>query len=173
MKKIIILLCLPLFLFSCKAKSPKRKVYIDKNSKIKTDSPVDTAYVEDKNGNLRMILIEKIQKIEGDWKLKSINSLDYSKTFEMASLSIKSSKGKKTISGSDGCNSFGGAIVGLTNDKIKFSNIFSTEMYCEDIAKMTNAFNKALQQTAGYSMKENILILKNDKGEPLLKFGRE
>lgn len=59
MKKLLIVLSLPVFLFSCKAKTAKRSLYADKNNPTpKVDVKMDTVYEQQKNGNFKMIIRE-------------------------------------------------------------------------------------------------------------------
>ena len=64
--------------------------------------------------------------------------------------------------GHGSCNSFGGDYE-VENGKLTFGSIFSTMMYCEDTMEQETAYLAALQNAAGYQMKDgNLLILDAD-----------
>lgn len=73
-------------------------------------------------------------------------------------------KNDKTFSASTDCNGVGGEYI-VTGNKITFTRMFSTEMYCE--GSQESVFAKMLEETQGFlftSKGELILELKLDSG---------
>jgi putative lipoprotein len=68
------------------------------------------------------------------------------------------------VSGNGGCNSFGGKAT-VDGSKLKFGDLFSTMMACEE-AKMKQeaAFLAALEKTASYRIENGTLILLDGAG---------
>lgn len=71
------------------------------------------------------------------------------------------------VSGSTGCNRFFGKII-VEQSKIKFQNIGSTKMFCED-GGLQVAFLESLKNTNSYQILDNVLMLKDEQGTVLLK----
>ena len=74
----------------------------------------------------------------------------------------------KSAGGNGGCNVFG-STFSVTGNKIRISEIISTEMYCEGIQPTENAFLRQLEKANRYEIKDKILLLYRDK-ELLLEF---
>jgi heat shock protein HslJ len=75
--------------------------------------------------------------------------------------------GKDGISGSAGCNSYFGS-YSLDGEKITFSQIGSTMMYCEEAMEQETAFLNALQAAAGYRVDDGKLELVDSGGKTLI-----
>lgn len=69
------------------------------------------------------------------------------------------------VNGHGGCNTFGGGAK-IDGTSIKFGNLFSTMMACED-NKMNQerAFHEALGNAASYELSEGVLVLKDEAGK--------
>jgi heat shock protein HslJ len=84
---------------------------------------------------------------------------------------IKFNKEKGSAGGNGSCNNFGSTIT-LDGNKVSFSNIFSTKMYCEGIQSIEDAYFKDLQMVNRYEITENRLFLYHGQ-EILLEFESE
>lgn len=80
---------------------------------------------------------------------------------------LKKSKG--TVSGNGGCNGFSGNYMIQEGMRIKFSDLISTMMYCED-AKFESDFMKALETADNYSVNGDMLSLNKARMAPLARF---
>lgn len=75
-------------------------------------------------------------------------------------ISFQTAGGK--IAGNGSCNSFGGNLT-IDNDKLSFSNIFSTKMYCDDVQSIEDDFFRELQKVTRYEIKgKNLLLFNGD-----------
>jgi heat shock protein HslJ len=75
------------------------------------------------------------------------------------------------VSGSDGCNNYRGTYT-TTGDNISIKLGPSTLMACPDpVMKQAQAFSQALNNARKYSATKAELLLKDDKGATLAKFG--
>ncbi len=66
-----------------------------------------------------------------------------------------------------GCNRISFQIESKEN-KIKFSNLMSTKMFCEDKMDLETAFMQFLPEFDSYSNQGQKLILENSKGEKMI-----
>lgn len=66
-----------------------------------------------------------------------------------------------------GCNSMFFNVKTKNNQKIEFSQIGSTMMYCEGNMKLEEEFGKRLPTITKYQFKGHFLTLKNKKGETM------
>ena len=71
--------------------------------------------------------------LASQWILESFSNAEYNKNISKSSY-ITIDKNLETISGNGGCNNIGGRIKVL-NEQIKFENIFSTKMFCENMSQ--------------------------------------
>lgn len=76
-------------------------------------------------------------------------------------LSITFDDTSKKVSGFTGCNRFFGTYTTDSNS-IKFSELASTKMYCENVMDVENNYLKTLAQVNAFSLKANEIYLKND-----------
>ena len=99
------------------------------------------------------------------WLLKSIHTKDevsytYTNAFDET---------KKRISGNGSCNTFGGSLE-VKDNFIRFGQLFSTKMFCEQVQKIETDFFAALSKVNRYEIKGNSLLMY--QGEKLvLEFG--
>lgn len=75
------------------------------------------------------------------------------------------------LSGSGGCNSYGGEFQ-VQGTEITFSNINSTLMACadENVTKQEQQYFQALQEVRSFELTDNHLYLNDSKGQHLLTF---
>lgn len=102
------------------------------------------------------------------WLLKSIHTKDeVSYTYTNAFVSFDETK--KRISGNGSCNTFGGSLE-VKDNFIRFGQLFSTKMFCEQVQKIETDFFAALSKVNRYEIKGNSLLMY--QGEKLvLEFG--
>lgn len=99
------------------------------------------------------------QGIVGNWKLSSMKSGKDDISI-VAPVTLNVSKDKK-IGGKGGCNSYGGSYLISKSNKVTFSNIFSTKMFCEGTSELENAFFQNLQEANTMTVKKGKLIVRN------------
>jgi len=71
------------------------------------------------------------------------------------------------VGGNGSCNTFGGDYT-LDNGKLTIEQIFSTLMYCDGVMEQESAYFTALQEAAGYQIKEGNLQILNADGQVTL-----
>lgn len=76
---------------------------------------------------------------------------------------IKFNEEKQSAGGNGSCNTFGSNIT-LDGNKIVFTNIFSTKMYCEGVQQTEDLFFKLLAQVTRFEVKDKNLLLSGQKG---------
>lgn len=104
------------------------------------------------------------------WSLKKI--YDSSGVTEVDSKAfIKFHETKQSAGGNGSCNNFGSNFK-LEGKTIRFSNIFSTKMYCDGVQPTEDAFFRQLANVNRFKIKEKKLILYRDK-DVLLEFFAE
>lgn len=122
-----------------------------------------------KRGNEKEILMEGCGNYIIDYRLhdiwaleevegKKINPEDFKKG--IPNLEIYASEAR--FSGMAGCNQMGGKLFSK-KDLIRFTDIFTTEMMCDNY-ETEKILVKALQSTTRYELKENKLYLFNPEG---------
>lgn len=74
------------------------------------------------------------------------------------------------MSGKAFCNSYGGKFEVLDN-KVSLKNIFSTKMYCQEVAQAETAYLNAFNQTNGAKIVDGKLYLLKDQ-KTLLVFSK-
>ena len=91
------------------------------------------------------------------WLLKSIHTKDeVSYTYTNAFVSFDETK--KRISGNGSCNTFGGSLE-VKDNFIRFGQLFSTKMFCEQVQKIETDFFAALSKVNRYEIKGNSLLM--------------
>lgn len=101
--------------------------------------------------------------VNGKWKLISIKE-----GFPLGHTITLNIDGAK-IGGNGGCNSFGGNFR-RKGGKVKFSQIISTKMWCDDHGKTEIEYFEILGKTVYLQSKNGQLIMLNSKREVLLRF---
>ena len=81
---------------------------------------------------------------------------------------IRFDKEKSSAGGNGSCNSFGSTAT-VNGNEVSLKNIFSTKMYCEQVQKTEDKYFKQLALVTRYEIKNNSLILYQDK-DKLLEF---
>ena len=93
---------------------------------------------------------------------KKISSEDFGTTFPMMEIYASTNK----FSGFSGCNRMNGSLF-FEKGKLRFINIVSTKMMCDNLYKETE-FITTLQNITSYTIGENRLILSNPSGKKLI-----
>lgn len=104
------------------------------------------------------------------WSLKKIHSGDQSQAVSTKAF-IRFDKEKGSAGGNGSCNGYGSNFI-IENDKVSFTNIFSTKMYCEAVQTIENKFFQGLQTANRFEVKEKSMFLYHDK-QLLLEFSAE
>lgn len=105
-----------------------------------------------------------------NWSLKKIVTSAGEETV-LTKAFIQFDAGKKTAGGNGSCNRFGSSFS-ITDNAIRFTNIFSTKMYCDGVQQTEDAFFKQLEKTNRFEIKDKKLSLYQDK-DLVLEFERE
>ena len=74
-----------------------------------------------------------------------------------------------SFTGFAGCNTIGGVYILEDGNKVTFSKIMSTRMFCSNNATESK-FIKALNTADNYTLKDDVLSLNIDKKTPLAVF---
>lgn len=139
----------------------------DKQTYFSVDNNVLTLSDQKRQITLRL---EKVKKkpvsIFDKWQLNSLR-LD-GKEFSWDSkqevfLNIEKDK----IGGNGGCNSYGGNIA-IKGNTVKFSNIFSTKMFCE--GSVENQYFAALEKVTSIELQKGQLMLMDKRKQTVLIF---
>ena len=69
---------------------------------------------------------------------------------------------KNSAGGNGGCNSFG-STTSIDGNTIRFTDIFSTKMYCEGVQETENAFLNTLSVANRFEIKGGTLLIYRDK----------
>lgn len=105
--------------------------------------------------------------MEKYWKLVEINGQSVP-TLKREPHFILKTEGQR-VSGFGGCNNFGGSHeIDAARSRIRFHDIASTKMACEDGMAVENAFHQALSQADGYLQNGDQLTL-TQGGTPLAR----
>lgn len=94
------------------------------------------------------------------WELKKIESGKGMEDVHTRAF-IRFDKEKGSAGGNGSCNNFG-SNVSLDGSAIRFSNIFSTKMFCEGVQATEDRFFRLLEQADHYEVKGKSLELKKD-----------
>jgi heat shock protein HslJ len=107
---------------------------------------------------------------ETRWDLKKIHTKE--RTEEVTTKAfIKFNKLKQSAGGNGSCNTFGSSVT-INGNKMSFSDIFSTKMYCEGVQLTEDKFFQQLSKVNRFEIKENSLLLLRD-ADVLLEFQSE
>lgn len=101
---------------------------------------------------------DKSSFYETKWILRSLNGNKVYTPESLEEAYIKFSKDKPNAGGFGGCNSFG-MTYSRKNKSLKFSNITSTEKYCDFIKDQEKNFLDALTKTDSYRITGSRLSL--------------
>ncbi len=106
-----------------------------------------------------------------DWSLESYGEVGFeTQVIEGTEVTLEFQSGGQVV-GTGGCNSFGGQYQ-VSNGKISFSQIVSTEMACtaEGLMSQEAAYFQALQNTGEFELKDNQLTIWYNNGQSVLNF---
>lgn len=105
---------------------------------------------------------------EKEWKLSELNgtAIVLDSTFQQYPHLIFHKE--NTISGSLGCNRFGGRIEFEAGNTVKISEITATQMAYPNL-EVEQGFLDALNNAKSYAVENNVLTLSNDKKESIAK----
>lgn len=107
---------------------------------------------------------------EGEWALTSLNG---SPPLEGSTVTIQFDENQ--VSGSAGCNSYGGQFNAGQDGSLTFENVFNTEMACmepEGVMEQETTYLQTLTQTASFTIADGQLELMNQAGETILVFSQ-
>ncbi|BAQ60760.1 lipoprotein [Geminocystis sp. NIES-3708] len=104
------------------------------------------------------------------WELVEIMGKPVTKTeTQRQAIFITFDGEKNRVNGFGGCNNFMGGFEMKEGNRIKFEQMASTMMACENMEMEAN-FMQTLQQVDNYTIKDNVLSLNRARMAPLLKF---
>lgn len=103
-----------------------------------------------------------------DWKLVEINGQPVSASDRPAH--IEFSVADHRVSGSSGCNSFGGTFSLAPGNGIHFHELIHTMMACQGGMETEGAFMAALDQAESYTVAGDILILNSGADAAIARF---
>lgn len=109
------------------------------------------------------------QGIVGKWKLSSMQVGKGNNISITAPITLNISQDHK-IGGKGGCNSYGGSYSLGKSNKVKFSEIFSTKMFCEGTSATESTFFQSLGESKTAQVKNGKLILQNKEKRISLVF---
>lgn len=75
---------------------------------------------------------------------------------------IRFDQAKGSAGGNGSCNSFGTTAT-INGNEVRFKNIFSTKMYCEQVQQIENKYFKHLENVNRFQIKDRTLTFYNDK----------
>jgi heat shock protein HslJ len=105
--------------------------------------------------------------LNGKWQLISMK-LEKGLPIQLPVKPITLNIDKDKIGGNGGCNSYGGSFS-QTGKTVKFSDIFSTKMWCDN-SPTENLYFDALGKSVNFELKDDELILTDAKRENWLIF---
>lgn len=110
---------------------------------------------------------EKRVGLNGKWQLVSMK-IGKALPVQLPVKSITLNIDKEKIGGNGGCNAYGGSFS-QTGKTVKFSDIFSTKMWCDN-SPIENQYFAALGKSVNFELEEDELILTDAKRENWLIF---
>lgn len=108
----------------------------------------------------KYILIKvDIQLLDSTWELTQLEGKPVENT-EGKPITLTFDGHQIHVKGFAGCNNYGGGFI-LSEEELKFSQLFSTEMACSNL-DIESKYLKILNETNRYSINNDELILKKD-----------
>lgn len=107
---------------------------------------------------------------ETKWLLKKIHTGSATEDVNTKAF-IRFDQSKGSAGGNGSCNSFG-SNAAVNGSDVKFSNVFSTKMYCEGVQQIENKFLGDLEKVTRYKIEGKTLKLYNGN-DVLLEFDAE
>ena len=108
--------------------------------------------------------IQQVSIANTEWKLVTINSEDVSGIEPPITLSLD--EAQKKISGFAGCNRFFGGYE-MNETTLRFSNIGSTKMFCQDKSSTENWYLQTLSEVQSFKTEGEKLLLLNGESVAL------
>lgn len=105
-----------------------------------------------------------------NWLLKKIHHPDKVEVVNTKAF-LKFNREKNSAGGNGSCNAFGSSFT-INDDKISFSDILSTKMYCDGVQQTEDNFFSMLQKVNRFEVKNKSLFLLNGS-KVLLEFESE
>jgi heat shock protein HslJ len=121
--------------------------------------------------SLAFTLSVQAQDIAGKWKLIRME-IDGKTISLTAPVTLNIGRDNK-IGGSGGCNTYGGNSTFEAPDKISFSGLFATEMYCKDSSNIERNYFQALESARTAWLKNGELVIQNSERRSVLRFSGE
>lgn len=100
--------------------------------------------------------VQQVSITNTEWKLVKIHAEDLASVNPSITLSLDDSQ--KKVSGFAGCNRFFGGYE-LNQSMLKFSNMGSTKMFCEDKSALEDKYFKALGEVQSFKSESGKLFL--------------
>lgn len=158
-KNITIFCLLPLVAMSCGSLKQKKSGRIE----VVTD-PITEEQKKDNES-----VTNQKQRVKGEWTILSADGKDITSTSERAYINFSAEEGK--IYGHTGCNVINGSFSIEANNKIHFTDLITTMMYCEEINQERNILNGLNNADSFVIFKQNglyYLDIKNKSGATVL-----
>lgn len=152
---VLVLAILTLMMTSCKS---------DQKKEGDTTKEEQVATSENGENNFDNQITEKY------WKLVALNGKEvvFTEGQRKEAHFIMRKEGNK-VSGNAGCNNLMGSYELLEGDKIRFSKMATTMMYCEGVEN-EQEFLKVFETMDHYDLNGDTLLFKNENNEILAKF---
>ncbi len=112
---------------------------------------------------------QDVSLLKGKWLLAELQGKPFIQNPQQREAFIEFDTEKMQVSGNSSCNLFGGNFTVPDPGKISFSPLRSTLMACPDM-ETENALYKALNDTSGFSVKNDVLTLFNADKTVLVKY---
>lgn len=108
-------------------------------------------------------------ELSGSYTLEYVDGTNIDEGFPNKKPTLTLESVSKKLTGNTGCNQMFGSFTTEQN-KIRFSGIGSTKMYCEGVNE--SAYTSSLEKVASYRFDNNKLSFFDEKGQELLRFTR-
>jgi len=113
---------------------------------------------------------QQLSLYDRKWDLKKIHTNSGTESTNTKAF-IRFNKEKGSAGGNGSCNTFGSNAT-IDGNKISFTNIFSTKMFCEGVQSTEDSYFKNLGEVNRFEISNNVLLLYHDK-DVLLEFTGE
>jgi heat shock protein HslJ len=109
------------------------------------------------------------QGFVGKWKLTSM-TVEGNEISIVAPITLNLKDNR--IGGSGGCNSYGGGYLLKKSNKVEFTNLISTKMYCEGVSDLESIYFGSLLKANKMQIKNGKLIIQNKAKNIVLVFAK-
>ena len=111
--------------------------------------------------------------LDGVWALTQYTSVDGTQQTVPSAVTPTIRFDGNAVTGSAGCNTFSGIADITAPDQIRFDQVQSTKIACQDpMATVEAAYLQALNLSTMYTVTGNTLVITNPQGKPALQFVR-